>query len=157
MLPSFYPFFQQESSSIIQVLWQLQMAPTVPRKTSSKVVTSKETIKAQDKVDIHGVQRSHCNNCSECPQFVSVSGHVLCAYCGCPPTKHEKVSSLKNPRMYWKVIKRWRVCSLGKGVQNFIIWSWLPYVFIDDFVIWSGNVLAVKWLIFVKHCICKYE
>jgi len=67
------------------------MAPTVPRKTSSKVVTSKETIKAQDKVDIHGVQRSHCNNCSECPQFVSVSGHVLCAYCGCPPTKHEKV------------------------------------------------------------------
>ena len=21
----------------------------------------------------------------------SVSGHVLCAYCGCPPAKHEKV------------------------------------------------------------------
>ena len=140
MLPSFNPFFQQESSSIIQVLWQLQMAPTVPRKTSSKVVSSKETIKAQDKVDIHGVQRSHCNNCSECPQFVSVSGHVLCAYCGCPPTKHEKVSSfcsekkvivhlnwLKNSRMFQESELRDGVYVLyEKGVQNYIMWSWLP-------------------------------
>ena len=43
------------------------------------------------KVDIHGVQRATCTNCSECPQFISVSGHVLCAYCGCPPAKHIKV------------------------------------------------------------------
>lgn len=53
--------------------------------------SSNSSIKPQDKVDIHGVTRSRCTNCSECPQFVSVAGHVLCAYCGCPPAKHDKV------------------------------------------------------------------
>ena len=55
---------------------------------------SKISIKPQDKVDIYGIQRSSCTNCSECPQFISVSGHVLCAYCGCPPAKHDKVSNV---------------------------------------------------------------
>ena len=41
-------------------------------------------------IDIHGVLRSSCSNCTECPQFVSIPGHVLCAYCGCPPARHVK-------------------------------------------------------------------
>ena len=44
-------------------------------------------------IDIHGVLRSSCSNCTECPQFVSIPGHVLCAYCGCPPAKHGKADS----------------------------------------------------------------
>ena len=58
---------------------------------SSKKSKVANAIKQQDKVDIYGIQRSSCTNCSECPQFISVSGHVLCAYCGCPPAKHDKV------------------------------------------------------------------
>ena len=41
-------------------------------------------------IDIHGVLRASCSNCTECPQFVSIPGHVLCAYCGCPPARHGK-------------------------------------------------------------------
>jgi len=41
-----------------------------------------------NRVDIHGVVRAACGNCTECPQFISIPGHVLCAYCGCPPARH---------------------------------------------------------------------
>ena len=34
--------------------------------------------------------RTACSNCTECPQFISIPGHVLCAYCGCPPARHGK-------------------------------------------------------------------
>ena len=46
-------------------------------------------------VDVAGVARGVCHNCTECPQFVSVPGHVLCAYCGCPPAKHLKTSLVR--------------------------------------------------------------
>ena len=36
------------------------------------------------------MQRTSCLNCTECPQFVGIPGHVLCAYCGCPPARHGK-------------------------------------------------------------------
>jgi len=48
------------------------------------------TLKPHNKIDIHGVLRGSCANCTECPQFVSIPGHVLCAYCGCPPARHVK-------------------------------------------------------------------
>eukprot|EP00092_Neocalanus_flemingeri_P092322 GFUD01117186.1.p1 GENE.GFUD01117186.1~~GFUD01117186.1.p1 ORF type:complete len:365 (+),score=56.46 GFUD01117186.1:174-1268(+) len=61
-------------------------------------------LQPHNKIDIHGVLRSSCSNCTECPQFVSIPGHVLCAYCGCPPARHGKadpgsvdVSSLGVP------------------------------------------------------------
>jgi len=47
-------------------------------------------LKPHNKIDIHGVLRASCSNCTECPQFVSIPGHVLCAYCGCPPARHGK-------------------------------------------------------------------
>jgi len=47
-------------------------------------------LKAHNKIDIHGVCRGNCSNCTECPQFISIPGHVLCAYCGCPPARHTK-------------------------------------------------------------------
>jgi len=50
-------------------------------------------LQEQNKVDIHGVTRGSCGNCTECPQFISIPGHVLCAYCGCPPARHLKVVS----------------------------------------------------------------
>jgi len=47
-------------------------------------------LQPQHKVDILGMARLECRNCRECPQFVMVPGHVLCAYCGCPPARHIK-------------------------------------------------------------------
>lgn len=47
-------------------------------------------LKPHNKIDIHGVCRGSCSNCTECPQFISIPGHVLCAYCGCPPARHGK-------------------------------------------------------------------
>jgi len=47
-------------------------------------------VKPHNKIDIHGVLRTSCNNCTECPQFIGIPGHVLCAYCGCPPARHGK-------------------------------------------------------------------
>lgn len=67
------------------------MAPKSRSTQSSKTKCNNIAIKPQDKVDIHGVQRAACGQCAECPQFISVPGHVLCAYCGCPPVKHDKV------------------------------------------------------------------
>ena len=64
------------------------------RSSKSSKSSNNLNIKPQDKVDIHGVQRAACTNCSECPQFISVTGHVLCAYCGCPPVKHKKVGCI---------------------------------------------------------------
>lgn len=47
-------------------------------------------LQPHNKIDIHGVARGSCKNCTECPQFISIPGHVLCAYCGCPPARHHK-------------------------------------------------------------------
>jgi len=66
------------------------------RSSKSSKSSNNVVIKPQDKVDIHGVQRAACTNCSECPQFISVNGHVLCAYCGCPPVKHKKVDRKRS-------------------------------------------------------------
>jgi len=60
----------------------------------------KTKLKPVNKMDIQGVRRGSCNNCSECPQFISICGHVLCAYCGCPPARHSKDPSTRdNKRM----------------------------------------------------------
>jgi len=64
------------------------MARSANNSTSNKAAI----IKTPNKIDIHGVRRSSCSNCSECPQFVSIPGHVLCAYCGCPPARHSKTA-----------------------------------------------------------------
>ena len=40
--------------------------------------------------DIRNVLRGKCTGCTECEGFISVSGLVLCDYCGCPPVQHEK-------------------------------------------------------------------
>jgi len=51
-------------------------------------------IRTPNKIDVHGVQRLSCLNCTECPQFIGIPGHVLCAYCGCPPARHGKGTSM---------------------------------------------------------------
>lgn len=40
--------------------------------------------------DIHNLLRGKCLACKECPEFISVSGRVLCDYCGCPPARHHR-------------------------------------------------------------------
>lgn len=42
--------------------------------------------------DVHHVLRGRCNLCEgeACFGFISVSGRVVCDYCGCPPAKHQK-------------------------------------------------------------------
>lgn len=40
--------------------------------------------------DIQNCIRGACLTCGECPSFISVSGRVLCDYCGCPPARHER-------------------------------------------------------------------
>ena len=39
-------------------------------------------------IDLYGLLRGRCEFCPECPGFVTVCNLVICAYCGCPPTKH---------------------------------------------------------------------
>ncbi len=45
--------------------------------------------------DIRNVLRGKCRGCTECESFISVSGLVLCDYCGCPPVQHEKTEENK--------------------------------------------------------------
>lgn len=54
-------------------------------------------LRPHNRVDIHGVCRGSCTNCTECPQFISIPGHVLCAYCGCPPARHSKAEPGPSP------------------------------------------------------------
>ena len=44
--------------------------------------------------DIRNVNRGRCQSCECCSNFISMSGLVLCDYCGCPPAKHLKLSPL---------------------------------------------------------------
>ena len=46
--------------------------------------------------DIRNVLRGKCRACTECESFISVSGLVLCDYCGCPPVQHEKTEEKKS-------------------------------------------------------------
>ena len=39
-------------------------------------------------IDLYGLPRGRCEFCPDCPGFVTVCNLVICAYCGCPPTKH---------------------------------------------------------------------
>ena len=43
--------------------------------------------------DIRNVHRGQCQACGDCEAFISVSGRVLCDYCGCPPAQHENLAS----------------------------------------------------------------
>jgi len=40
--------------------------------------------------DIQNRLRGVCLDCGECPAFISLSGRILCDYCGCPPARHER-------------------------------------------------------------------
>lgn len=40
--------------------------------------------------DIQNCMRGACLTCGECPSYISVSGRILCDYCGCPPARHKK-------------------------------------------------------------------
>lgn len=40
--------------------------------------------------DIQNRLRGACLDCGECPSFISLSGRILCDYCGCPPARHER-------------------------------------------------------------------
>ena len=90
-------------------------------------------LQPHNKRDIHGVARTACSNCTECPQvggsildwdefvliekgklmkflrlqFISIPGHVLCAYCGCPPARHGKglLRQTKTQGDKWKWTK----------------------------------------------------
>ena len=42
------------------------------------------------------VLRGKCWGCTECDSFISVSGLVLCDYCGCPPVQHEKTEEERS-------------------------------------------------------------
>jgi len=42
--------------------------------------------------DIRNVHRGQCQACGDCEAFISVSGRVLCDYCGCPPAQHENLA-----------------------------------------------------------------
>jgi len=48
--------------------------------------------------DIRNITRGQCQACGDCEGFISVSGRVLCDYCGCPPAHHENLvkKSRKN-------------------------------------------------------------
>ena len=43
-------------------------------------------------LDCKGNRRGRCLLCSECQVFTPWAKNVRCAYCDCPPTKHENVS-----------------------------------------------------------------
>ena len=41
--------------------------------------------------DIRNINRGCCESCKSCSNFISVSGRVLCDYCGCPPAQHQQL------------------------------------------------------------------
>ena len=43
--------------------------------------------------DLRGVDRSACNNCGECDDFI---GKVRCDYCDCATAKHVTLSTRKD-------------------------------------------------------------
>ena len=47
--------------------------------------------------DSRGTNRGRCLTCSDCKEFESWNKSVRCAYCDCPPTKHECLQSLQAP------------------------------------------------------------
>ena len=89
-------------------------------------------LQPHNKRDIHGVVRTACANCTECPQvliglqwcrfythclqFISIPGHVLCAYCGCPPARHGK--GIHQPGI-------WTQPKLQKWIQE-MLWLMTP-------------------------------
>lgn len=48
--------------------------------------------------DIRNVNRGSCQSCKSCSNFISVSGRVLCDYCGCPPAQHQQIADEKLKR-----------------------------------------------------------
>ena len=48
--------------------------------------------------DIRNVNRGSCESCKSCSNFISVSGRVLCDYCGCPPAQHQQIPDEKFKR-----------------------------------------------------------
>ena len=48
--------------------------------------------------DIRNVNRGCCQSCKSCSNFISVSGRVLCDYCGCPPAQHQQLPEEKLKR-----------------------------------------------------------
>ena len=46
--------------------------------------------------DIRNVKRGSCNNCTSCTNYISLSGKVLCDYCGCPPAKHDQLEDAEE-------------------------------------------------------------
>ena len=52
--------------------------------------------------DIRNVHRGQCQACGDCGAFISVSGRVLCDYCGCPPAQHENLEKDQNKKSHNK-------------------------------------------------------
>ena len=61
------------------------------RDLSSFVTKSRKRKYSEMTRDIRNISRGHCKACGDCEGFISVSGRVLCDYCGCPPAHHENL------------------------------------------------------------------
>lgn len=50
--------------------------------------------------DIRNINRGCCESCKSCSNFISVSGRVLCDYCGCPPAQHQHLPDDVDKKSY---------------------------------------------------------
>ncbi len=48
--------------------------------------------------DVFRISRGECLTCGAnfCAAFISLSGRVLCDYCGCPPARHRRLEEEEN-------------------------------------------------------------
>jgi hypothetical protein len=51
---------------------------------------------SQHNRDVRNIARGQCQACGDCSGFISMSGRVMCDYCGCPPAQHENLAPKKS-------------------------------------------------------------
>ena len=70
---------------VLQIL--VKVENVITKFLLNNFITSNSTIHSMAP-DIRNVNRGRCQSCESCNNFISLSGLILCDYCGCPPARH---------------------------------------------------------------------
>ena len=97
--------------------------------------------------DIHNRLRGSCLDCGECPSFISISGRVLCDYCGCPPARFTSFIYQPTKNKY----REWRY--LNFSVPGALWVLWFPNCLVEVMIAWSwsGRQKMGYWSVLVTR------